>query len=150
MLFRSGKSWCAYADSEDYRRAVGVRQPAETARAVMFAGDAVELEYQVTPESGDWAVMDKYSYTNGKLGLRRTNVLVQEGLEIVQETTITGAVAAPFRVVSATTLDGKDVTRTDVSYPEVPVRTSLKAFAFLDVARKMNSTGAHELCEKVN
>ena len=61
-----------------------------------------------------------------------------------------GAVAAPFRVVSATTLDGKDVTRTDVSYPEVPVRTSLKAFAFLDVARKMNSTGAHELCEKVN
>ena len=35
----AGKSWCAYADSEEYRRAVGVQQPAETARVITFAGD---------------------------------------------------------------------------------------------------------------
>lgn len=146
----AGKTWCAYSGSEEYRRAVGVQQPAETARVITFAGDVLELEYQITPVTGDWVVMDKYGYTDGKLMLRRTNLLVLEGLEVVQETTITGAAAAPFRTVSAKTLDGEKTARAPSTYPEVPVRTGWTAFPFLAVARKMEAAGARELCEKVN
>lgn len=145
-----GKTWCAYADSEEHRRAVGLQQPAETARVIIFAGDVLELEYQITPATGDWVVMDKYGYTDGKLMLRRTNLLLLEDLEVVQETTITGAAAAPFRVISAKTLDGEKTARAPRAYPEVPVRTSWTAFPFLTVAKKMEATGAPELCEKVN
>lgn len=143
----SGKSWCAYTDSAEYRRAVGIQQPAETARLVTFAGDVLELEYQITPASGDWVVMDKYSYTDGKLILRRTNLLLLEGLEIMQEATIGGAA---LRVVSAKTLDGENTTRAPKAYPDVPVRTTWKAFPFLDVARKREAVGTPELCEKVS
>src|SRR4051812_2632872 len=75
-----GKSWCAYADGAEYKRAVAVQQPAETARVITFGGDVVELEYQVASAGGDWIVMDKYGYTDAKLVLRRTNLLLQEGL----------------------------------------------------------------------
>lgn len=146
----AGKSWCAYADGEEYRRAVGVQQPAETARVITFMGDVLELEYQITPATGDWVVMDKYAYTDAKLILRRTNLLLTEGLEVVQETTIAGAAAAALRVVSAKTLDGEKTTRAPRAYPDVPVRATWKAFPFLDIARKMNAAGAPELCEKVN
>lgn len=145
-----GKSWCAYADGEEYRRAVGVQQPAETARVITFAGDVLELEYQITPATGDWVVMDKYGYADGKLILRRTNLLLLEGLEVVQETAVSGATVAPFRIVSAKTLDGEKTTRAPRAYPDVPVRTGWKAFAFLDVAKKMEAAGAPELCEKVS
>ena len=145
-----GKSWCAYADSGEYKRAVAVQQPAETARVINFAGDVVELEYQMSAPTGDWVVMDKYSYTGAKLGLRRTNLLLREGLEVVQETTITGKSAAPLRVISMTTLDGSKTARTDVVYPEVPVRTTWKAFGFLDVAKKLEVAAAPEVCDKVN
>ena len=145
-----GKSWCAYADSEDYKRAVAVQQPAETARVITFAGDVVELEYQISAPTGEWVVMDKYSYTGAKLVLRRTTLLLAEGLEVVQESTITGQTATPLRVVSMTTLDGNKTSRTDVTYPGVPVRTTWKAFPFLDVAKKLDTAAAPELCDKVN
>lgn len=146
----AGKTWCAYANAEDYKHAVGVQQPPETARVVTFGGDVLELEYQITPATGDWVVMDKYGYTAGKMVLNRTNLLLLEGLEVVQETTITGAKAAPLKVVSSTNIDGSKDARTARSYPDVPVRTSWKAFAFLDVARKLEAAGGPELCDKVN
>lgn len=145
-----GKTWCAFADSEEYKRAVGVQQPAETARVVTFAGEVLELEYQVTPPTGDWVVMDRYAYTDGRLTLRRTNLLLLEGLEVVQETAIVGANAAAFRVVSAKTLDGEETARQPRAYPDVPVRTAWKAFPFLDVARKLESAAVPEVCERVN
>lgn len=145
-----GKSWCAYADGEEFKRAVAVQQPEESARVTTFAGDVLELEYQINPPTGEWVVMDKYAYTGGKLILQRTNLLLLQGLEAVQEATITGSVAAPFRVVSLTTLDGAKTARADVTYPKVPVRTSWKAFAFLDVARKIEAAAVPELCGKVN
>ncbi len=146
----AGKTWCAYANNEDYRRAVGVQQPAETARVITFAGDVLELEYQITPPTGDWVVMDRYGYSGGKLALRRTTLLLLEGLEVVQETTISGAKAAPLKTISSTNLDGSKDARQPRSAPDVPVRTTFKAFAFLEVARKLEATGGLELCERVN
>ena len=145
-----GKSWCAYADGEEFKRAVAVQSPEESARVTTFAGEIMELEYQKSPSSGAWVVMDKYIYTGAKLVLQRTNLLLQQGLEVLQETTISGAAAAPFRIVSSTTLDGQKASRPDVAYPDVPVRTSWTAFAFLEVARKLEAAAALELCDKVN
>lgn len=146
----SGKTWCAYSNGDDYKRAVAVQQPAETARVAIFAGEVMELEYQITPASGEWVVMDKYIYTGAKPVLQRTSLLLLEGLEVVQETTIGGATAAPLRVVSIKTLDGEKATRAPRANPDVPVRATWKDFTFLAVARKLESAAAPEICERVN
>ena len=145
-----GQSWCGFSDPEAFRRAIAIQKRSENAEATYYAGDVVDLTHQVSADNGDWVVIEKYAYAGGKLTLRRTNLLVLQNLEVIQETTIRGSTAEPFRIVSAATLDGKKATGENAAYPEVPVRTSLKDFAFLNVSKKMDASSTSVLCEKVN
>ena len=94
-------------------------------------------------------MVDKYAYAGGKLTLRRSNVLLPQNLEVIQETTITGKVAAPFKTVSFASLDGQKIPERAVDYPKVPVATTWDVFPFLAIAKKMLAGSAPMLCEKL-
>lgn len=145
-----GQSWCGYSSAAAFKSAVAGQKRSENAEVTYFAGDVVDLTHQVSAENGDWVVFEKYTYVGGKLTLRRTNLLVQQNLEVIQETTIRGSKAEPFRIVSAATLDGKKASGENVDYPAVPVQTNLKDFPFLKVSKKMDASSTPVLCEKVN
>jgi hypothetical protein len=145
-----GHSWCGYSSAEAFTRALKTQKRSENAQVTYYANDVVEMTHEVSAENGDWVVVDKYAYAGGRLTLRRINLLVQQNLEVVQETTASGATAAPFRTVSAATLDGQKASAENVTYPAVPVRTNWKDFPFLAVSKKMDASSTPVLCEKVD
>jgi hypothetical protein len=145
-----GHSWCGYSSAESFKRALKTQKRSENAQVTYYANDVVEMTHEVSAENGDWVVVDKYAYADGKMTLRRTNLLVQQNLEVIQETTIRGAAAAPLRIASAATLDGQKASTENVTYPDVPVRSNWKDFPFLSVSKKMNASATPVLCEKVD
>ncbi len=145
-----GQSWCGYSNITAFKKAVEGQKRSENAEVTYFSGEVIDLTHQVSADNGDWVVIDKYAYAGGRLTLRRTSLLVLQDLEVIQETTIRGSTAAPFRIVSAATLDGKKASGENADYPPVAVQTNLKDFPFLKVSKKMDASSTPVLCEKVN
>jgi hypothetical protein len=147
--FASGperSSWCGYANEVAFKADVESQKPTESARVVFSSGKIKEVTYQVQPESGDWVVIDKYTSTISGMALKRANLLAQENLQIIQQSTITGSNASSFRTESITTLDGKKAKASKVDYPEVPVRTNPSKFPFMGLVKQLGHTA--KVCGK--
>jgi hypothetical protein len=66
LLKNDGHTWCGYADSAEFTSDVKNLKPTESAR-VMFSSDKlIEVTYQLSAESGDWVVVDKYTPSNDR------------------------------------------------------------------------------------
>lgn len=147
--FASGperSAWCGYSNEEAFKADVESQKPTESARIVFSSGKVKELTYQVQPESGDWIVIDKYTSTPDGMILKRANLLAQENLQIIQNSTIKGSKASPFKMESITTLDGKKAKASNVDYPEVPVMTNPSKLPFMGLVKQLGHTA--KVCGK--
>ncbi len=149
LLKGDGRTWCGYRDSAEFKPAAASQKPSESARVTYSSDRLTELTYQIEPESGDWIVVDKYTLTDSAVFLRRANLLAQQNLEIIQQTTIRGGKAEPLRKVSVTTLDGKQAEASNIDFPDVPVRTNLTEMPLMRVVAEMRTRGISRLCMKV-
>jgi hypothetical protein len=147
LLKDDGHTWCAYKDPADFKAAAATLRPTDSARITYRASTLTELTYQVEAESGDWIVIDKYTPSNGDLLLRRANLMAQENLQIIQESTIHDGKAGSFHTVSVTTLDGKKAALSNIDLPPVPVKTDLFAQPFVRVVNEMRSRTVAKLCK---
>jgi len=152
LLKDDGQTWCAYKNSNEFQTEATNLKPTESARITYAAGKLSELTYQVEAGSGDWIVVDRYTPVAGGFNLRRANLLAQEKLQVIQETTVLGSKAEPFHVVNVSTLtDGKkaDLPR-NLDFPEVPVKTNLSATLFVQVVSEMRGRSLGKLCKKTD
>ncbi len=134
FLQGDGHTWCRYTDEAKFTSDVKELKPAETVRATYSAAKLVKLTYQVEP---------------GGLTLRRANLLAQQNLQIVEETSIQGGKAKPFRLLSTTTLDGKKAAASTVDLPDVSVRTSFFGTPLLEVVSETERQSVSKLCKGV-
>jgi hypothetical protein len=147
LLKSDGHTWCAYKDSEEFKSEAAAVKPTESARVSYLSSKLTELTYQIEAESGDWIVIDKYTPSDVDVLLRRANLLVQENLQIIQETVIHGGKADAFHLVSVTTLDGKKAELpANIDFPSVPVKSDLLATPFMRVISEMRRRSAGKLC----
>jgi len=148
LLKDDGHTWCGYADMAEFTSEVNQLKPTESARVTYSPEKLTEFTYQVEPESGDWVVVDKYTPSNGELIIMRANLLAQDNLQIIQESSIREGNIEPFRIVSTTTLDGKTVTPPgDIDLPSVPVNANISGLPFLAVAAEMRKQSIPKLCK---
>jgi hypothetical protein len=150
LLKDDGYTWCAYKDPEEFKSAAAMLQPTDSARITYSSNELTELTYQVEAESGDWIVVDKYTPADEDVLLRRANLLAQENLQIIQETSIHEGKALPFRIVSVSTLDGKTAELPKVNFPVVPVKTDLSASPFVRLVMEIRSQSIGKLCKRIN
>jgi hypothetical protein len=147
FLKGDGRTWCGYTNRDEFTSDAKNRTPTESAKATYASNKLIEVTYQVTPESGDWVVVDKYTPTNDQLILRRANSLAQDNLRIIEETSIHGGRVEPFHVLSTTTLDGKKVeASSSVDLPSVSVITDLFGTPFLAVVAEMRRQSISKFC----
>jgi len=150
MRSEDGHTWCGYRDSAEFRSAAGKLAPTDSASVTYASGKLIQLRLQVSPESGDWIVIDKYTRTNKGFILQRTNLLTQAQLKVIQDTTIRGDSAGPLRTESVTTLAGKKAEdRADVDIPDVPVATDVRKFAFMAIVDEMRTRSIPKLCKRL-
>jgi hypothetical protein len=147
FLKDGGHTWCGYTEMVQFTSDVMELKPAETVGATYSSDKLLEVTYQIEPQSGDWIVVDKYTPADGGLTLRRANLLAQNNLQIVEETSIHGGKAEPFHVLSTTTLDGKKAEASNVDLPDVSVRTGFSGEPFLAVVSEMRKQSVSKLCK---
>jgi hypothetical protein len=149
LLKDDGHTWCAFKDSAEFSAEAAKLKPAESVRVTYSADRLMEVTLQTEAESGDWIVVDKYTPSKSDAILRRANLMAQENLQVIQETTIHGAKADPFHVVSVTTLDGKKAElSSQLDFPDVPVRTNLLTMPSVKLVTEMRSMSLTRLCKK--
>jgi len=149
FLRNDGYTWCGYRDSSAFKSAVADMTPMESGRVVFSSKKLLEVTYQITPESGDWIVIDQYTTSDDTFLLRRTNLLAQANLQIVQEAAIREGKATPFRLVTVTTPDGqKAKAPPTLDFPAVPVLTNLARIPFMAIVDEMRKRSMSELCKK--
>ena len=149
LLKQDGHTWCGYTDMNEFMSdAEKMRPKPEESAKVTYASDKlIEVLDQVTPQSGDWVVIDKYTPSNDQLILQRANSLAQDNLRIIEETSIRGGRVEPFHVLSTTTLDGKKAeASSNVDLPSVPVITDLSGTPFLAVVAEMRRQSISKFC----
>ena len=147
-----GGTWCGYRDSTAFKSDADSLQPLESARITYSSDTLTELTYQVAAESGDWIVSDTYTPSDTAILLRRANHWAQSNLQVVEDATIRHGKTAPFRIVSATTLEGKKAEAADtadIDLPGVPIWTSLSAIPFMTVVAEMRNRSIATLCKPV-
>jgi hypothetical protein len=148
LLKDGGHTWCGYTNMDEFTSDVKELNPTESARVTYSSDKLTEVTYQVEPESGDWVVVDKYTPSKDTLILRRANLLAQDNLQVIEETSIHAGKVDPFRIVSTTTLDGKKVEGSPgVDLPPVSVKTGLSAMPFLAVVADMRRQSIPKLCK---
>jgi hypothetical protein len=149
LLKQDGHTWCGYTNMDEFTSDVGKMRPKpEESAKITYASDKlIEAINQVEPQSGDWVVIDKYTPAKDQLVLRRTNLLTQDSLQIIEETFIRGGRAEPFQVLSTTTLDGEKAESSGVDLPSVPVKTDLSGTPFLAVVVEMRKQSISKLCK---
>lgn len=149
LLFKNDeRTWCGYTDMAEFTSEAGGLITTESARASYSSGKLMEITYQVQPESGDWVVIDKFMLSESEILIRRASLLVQENLQIIQEAKIHSETMEPFRVVSITTLDGKETKASGIETPVVSVRTSLSQMPFAKVLEEMRLRSIGKLCSE--
>jgi len=142
-----GRSWCGYSDSTAFHAAADTLSSSETARVTYSDGVMTELIDQVTPESGDWIVIDRYTPTSARFQVRRTILLAQEQLQVVQQGVLDGTTRPVLRTTSVTTSRGKKAKLGQADVPDVPVRNRLSQFGFLRLVERMRSQNLSRLCQ---
>lgn len=150
LLKGDSQIWCAYRNQVDFQVEAMNLRPTESARVTYSFNRLSKLVYQVEAESGDWIVIDEYTPTDRGAVLRRTNLLAQENLRVVQETVIRGDSVDPFHVVTVSTLDGAKAQLPEVDLPEVSVNTNLSEIPFVQVVAEIRSRAIERLCKKVD
>jgi hypothetical protein len=149
LLKQDGHTWCGYTNMDEFTSDVGKMRPKpEESATVTYASDKlIEAIDQVEPQSGDWVVIDKYTPAKDQLILRRTNLLTQDSLQIIEETSIRGGRVEPFRVLSTGKLDGEKADASNVDLPPVPVKIDLSGTPFLAVVAEMRKQSISKLCK---
>ena len=147
FLEDDGHTWCAYKDPAEFQYDVATMKPTESARMTYVASTPAEITYQVEAESADWIVIDKYTLVKGEALLQRANLMAQQNLQVIQETTIHAGQAEAFHIVSVTTLDGMTADLPNVDFPSVPVSTDPLSLPFVPVIAEMRSRGMGKLCK---
>jgi hypothetical protein len=148
LLKEDGHTWCGYANMDRFISDLKEQQTTETARVTYSSDKLTEVTYQVEPESGDWMIVDKYTPSKDGLVLRRANLLTQDNIQVIQETSIHGGKIDPFRVISTATLDGKKVEgSSSLDLPNVSVRANLSEMPFVDVVADMRRQSILKLCK---
>ena len=151
LLREDGQTWCAYKYAAAFQAEVERAKPTDSARVTFSADKLTELAYQIEAESGDWVVVDKYTPKDGVVVLRRATLLAQENLQVIQEATIRGGKAGPFRLMSVGTLDGKSAELSpNADLPDVPVQTNLDAVPFVRLVVELRRQSAGQICKKLN
>lgn len=147
FLNADGRTWCGYDDADAFKSAVAGITPSESAKVTYASGSLAEVTYQVEPASADWIVIDQYTPSTDSTILRRTNLLAQQGLEIIQELTIRAGKVEPFRLLSVTKLTGQkaEAPRT-TNFPSLPIRTNLAQMPFMAVVDQMRTESIGKLC----
>ena len=149
LLRDDGHTWCGYTNMAEFTSDVGKMRPKpEESAKVTYASDKlIEVTYQVEPQSGDWVVIDRYTPAKDQLILRRTNLLTQDSLQIIEETSIRGSRVEPFHVLSTTTLDGTKANASGIDLPSVPIKTDLSGTPSLIVVAEIRQQSISKLCK---
>jgi hypothetical protein len=143
----AGHTWCGYTNTVEFTSDAEKLRPTDSVKVTYSSDKLAEFIYQLEPASGAWIVVDTYTPSPDALILRRTNLLTQAGLQIVQETFIRGGKAEPFRVVGTKSLGGKTVKDfNDSDLPPVKVITDLSGLPFLAVASDMKKLPLPKFC----
>ena len=147
MLKDDGHTWCAYKNPAEYKSDAMGAKPIDSAKVSYQSDGLTEVTYQAEAESGDWIVIDKYKLSKEDVLLRRTNLLAQENLQIIQEATIRAGQASALNVVSVTKLDGKKAKLSTVDYPAVSIETDLLSAPFVQVVAELRLKAVAKLCK---
>jgi hypothetical protein len=131
--------WCSYSDEGTFQKEAETVKPLESARVKLLSGKFDEITLQVQPESGDWVAADKYDFSSGEINLKRVIIFTQSQIEVSQEARLNRRIMHPLRLISAKTLDGRIVSAEKIDLPNIPVRTSLRQFPFIDLVKSMNA-----------
>src|ERR1700761_280691 len=81
-----GHTWCGYTNTVEFTSDAEKLRPTDSVKVTYASDKLAEFIYQLEPASGAWIVVDTYTPSPDALILRRTNLLTQTGLQIVQET----------------------------------------------------------------
>lgn len=147
FLKDDGHTWCAYKDPAEFQSAVETIKPTESARMTYVSSTPAEITYQVEAESADWIVIDRYILVKEEVLLKRANLMAQQNLQVIQETTIHAGQAEAFHIVSVTRLDGTNADLPRVDFPSVPVSTDPLSLPFVPVIAEMRSRDIGKLCK---
>lgn len=147
FLFDENKrSWCAYADEPFFQEQAEKEKPLESARVSFVAGVPSVITYQVQPESGDWIIIDNYSFSSRSIEVKRATIYAQTGIQVIQEGRIRGGVLNKLRLISVKSVDGTPTTLKGIDHPTIAVKTSISQFPFLPLAQTLVKTAAPVLC----
>jgi len=146
-----GQTWCGYRDSTEFKAQVEKMSPApqQSGKVTYLAGKLAEVTEQFTPESGDWIVIDEYTPKNGALVVRRSNLLAQAQLRVVQTAVIEKGKVEPFRIESITTSAGEQAELPPhLDFPDVPIAADVSKLPLMSVVDEMRNRRIGRLCKK--
>lgn len=155
LLFdESERAWCGYSDESEFQALAANLKPLESARVVFTSGKPTEVTYQLNAESGDWLLLDRYSFGPQQATLKRTTAYTQSGIRVVQEGRIRKGGETRLSVASVTNLRdttaGSTASLKDLGYPldylNLPVKESPSQFPFMAIADSMVKNSLSALC----
>ena len=149
FLFKeANRTWCGYGDEKVFQELADQLKPVESARVVYTNGDAREITYQVQAESGDWVVIDKYSFLLQRATLRRATVFAQSGIQVIQEGSIVKGGRHHLSLVSAEYPNGTKASINNLDFPAVAIVDGPSQFPFMTLADSMTKTSLRMLCSR--
>ena len=149
LLAPDESTWCGYRSQSEFKSAADNAQPEVTARITYSGAEITEVIHQVTPQSGDWLLVDRYALATDVVTVRRTNLFAQNQVQVVQEAAIRGGTVSAFHVVEVSTLDGiKTALPSNLDFPDVKVVVALSASPFVRIADEMRRNSLGKLCRK--
>ncbi|HEY4370022.1 MAG TPA: hypothetical protein VGN07_22505 [Steroidobacteraceae bacterium] len=137
ILKDDGRTWCVFKDPIRFKSEAESERPTESVTITYEGATLTEMSYQVSPESGDWIVLDRYSPTKADVRVKRVIILAQANLQIIQEARIRSERTGRFHIVSVTTLDGKKAELGAVDLPSVPVKMNLLSLPPVKLAAEL-------------
>lgn len=148
LLNNDQKTWCGYSNEQKFQAQAARVKPLESARITLVSGAPREITYQVQPESGDWVIADKYSFSPGSIKLKRATIFAQTGTQVFQDSEIRSGKASPLKTVSVKNLNGAAASAKDLDYPDLPMKKAAAEFPFLGLAKAMSKKSIPALCSK--
>jgi hypothetical protein len=146
MFNDEDQTWCGYKDEALFQKISGEVQPLESARVVYDSGTISEITHQVQPDSGDWIIIDKYTFQGRETNLRRAFLFAQSGIQVIKEGKATGQKPIHLALLSAKNPDGSSASLNDVYLPTLPINSKPLDFIFVKLADSMKEKGRQKLC----
>ena len=145
MLSRENGPWCGYTNESLFKRDMQKVGPTETARIVAAEKKVAKITYQISAESGDWIVLDKYSSTATGFYLSRSFLMSNYDAKVTQDIEILRGDVRRGRQ-TATDLEGKKPKKFDEVLPDIEIAKKLSDFPFYKALQKLLENPVAKVC----